>query len=185
MFSITYLSATYVNSYNARLMTAPTQASSLIPYFTAPAYNPLTLVLTLGGVQIVGNVGTVYFALVLYKQIVKYSNGSTVVNIRMNQAPSAEQVLNCQNWQGGAAEGCGRAVYTGIAPLTVTFNGIQANSLYMLYYLAASEFPLRPIVSGQVQSQTIVTYAFEGMGLLNLGILLMGWLLLGDLPLLS
>jgi hypothetical protein len=37
---------------------------------------------------------------------------------------------------------------------------VQTNSLYLLYYLPATEFPLRPIVTDQVKSQTIVTYSF-------------------------
>jgi hypothetical protein len=98
LFSITYLSGAYVNSYNARLMTSPSQASNLAAYFTTPIYNSHTSVLTVSNVQIVGSIGTVYFILVLYKQISNDGNGTTSVNIRMNYAPSAEQVLNCQNW---------------------------------------------------------------------------------------
>lgn len=161
MFSINYLSAAYVTSYNARLMTSQSQANGLIVYFDSPAFNSTAGVLTVSNVQIVGNVGTVYFALVLYKQIASFSNGSTSVNIRLNYNPTAEQVLNCVNWEDVAAEGCARAVYTGVSPLTVTFSGVQPNSLYLMYYLPATEFPLRPIVTGDVYSQTIVTYVFE------------------------
>ncbi len=105
--------------------------------------------------------GTVYFVLVLYKQIVTNSDGTFAVNIRLNEPPTAEQVLNCENWQGETANGCGRAVYTGISALTLTFSGVQTSSLYMLYYMPATEFPLRPITTGEVYSQTIVTYAYE------------------------
>lgn len=80
--------------------------------------------------QIVGNVGTVYFVLVLYKQISALPDGTTSVNIRLNSVPSAEQVLNCENWQGETAEGCARAVYTSVSGLQVTFSGILDNSLY-------------------------------------------------------
>jgi hypothetical protein len=75
-------------------------------------------------------VGTVYFVLVLYKQISALPDGTTSVNIRMNLAPSAEQVLNCKNWQDSTVEGCARAVYTGVSALQVTFSGILGNSLY-------------------------------------------------------
>jgi hypothetical protein len=160
MFSINYLTGSYITSYNARLMTSSSQANGLIVYFTAPVYNSTTGMLTVNGIQIVGNVGTVYFLLVLYKQIVSIGNGTTSVNIRMNAAPTAEQVLNCQNWQGETADGCARAIYTRISPLSVTFSGVQTNSLYLLYYLPATEYPLRPITTGNVYSQTIVTYTF-------------------------
>lgn len=86
--------------------------------------------LTINNVQIVGSVGTIYFILVLYKQISALPDGTTSVNIRMNSAPSAEQVLNCKTWQGNAADGCARAVYTGVSALQVTFSGVLGNSLY-------------------------------------------------------
>lgn len=160
MFSINYLTGTYITSYNARLISQPSQASNLAVYFSTPIFNSNTQILTVSDIQIVGNVGTIYFVLVLYKTISKSSNGTTSVNIRMNEVPSAVQVLNCQNWESLTANGCARAVYTGISPLTVTFSGVQSNSLYKLYYLPASEFPIRPIVSGQVSSSTVVTFAF-------------------------
>lgn len=138
MFSINYLSSTYINTFNARLMTASSQANGLYVYFNTPTYNAVSLILTVANVQIVGNVGTVYFVLVLYKQIVVFANGTSIVNIRMNSAPTAQQILNCQNWEGTLAEGCARAVYSGVSPLTITFSGVQDNSLYMLYYVLAS-----------------------------------------------
>lgn len=119
-------------------MTQSSSASNLIVYFNTPSYNTATSLLTISNVQIIGNVGTIYFVLVITKQIAKLSNGNTVVNIRMNQPPSSKQILNCQNWQGLPADGCGRAIYTGVGPLTVTMSGVQANSLYQLYYVAAS-----------------------------------------------
>lgn len=70
-------------------MSSPTQAQGLITYFDTPTYNSTSQVLTVNNVQIVGNVGTVYFVLVLYKKIVSFGNGSTAVNIRLNLAPSA------------------------------------------------------------------------------------------------
>ena len=177
MFSITYMTATYVTSFNARTMTASTTASSLSVHYSTPSYNPVTLQLAISNVQIVGGEGTVYFVLVHYKTIIVDSNsGSTTVNIRLNQAPSVEQVLNCQNWLSETAEGCGRAVYTGVSPLSLVFAAIQPNSLYMLYYVVASEFPLRPVTSTTVSEDTVVTYIWEPwlqLGLVTLLLLLM------------
>lgn len=103
MFSINYLTATYETSFNARLMAASSQANSIYVYFNTPSYNSVSLVLTVSNVQIVGNVGTVYFVLVLYKQITTNADGTSNVNIRMNYSPTPEQILNCQNWEGLAA----------------------------------------------------------------------------------
>jgi len=156
------MSASYVTSYSARLMTASSQPASLTAYFTTPSYNSTNFILTLNNVQLVGGVGTVYFVLALYKQIsVNLTSKASTVNIRMNKSPTTEQVLNCQSWLGATAEGCGRAVYTGVAPLSVTFTQVQPNALYMLYYVVASEFPLRPIASSVVSSTTVVTYLYE------------------------
>lgn len=122
-FSITYLSGTYISSSNARLSSSATISQGLSVFFSTPVYDSTTKILTVSNVQILGNVGTVYFVLVIYKQISTVS-GKTYVNIRQNKAPTVEQVLNCQNWQGEIANGCARAVYSGVSALTVTFNGL-------------------------------------------------------------
>ncbi len=69
MFAINYMSGTYVTTYNARLMTSPSQASGVSIYFNTPTYDSTSMVLTVSSIQVIGNVGTVYFVLVLYKQI--------------------------------------------------------------------------------------------------------------------
>jgi len=103
LFTITYLTGSYSTSFtDARQMTASSQASSLQIYYTTPSYNSTTQILTVNNVQIVGGVGTVYFVLVLYKQISMNSN-FTYVSIRMNEPPTAQQLMNCQNWLGIAA----------------------------------------------------------------------------------
>lgn len=112
--------------------------------------------------------GTAYFVLVLYKQVNLDGNNS-YVKIRLNADPSQEQILNCRNYQGLAAEGCARAVYSYSAQ-TVVFPSILPNSMYMLYYMAASDYPLRPVVSSNILSDSVVTFVGETM-------LAMVWLL--------
>ena len=98
-FSITYMSANYVTSYNARLLASP--SSTLSVFYNYPAYNTVSKQLTFSNVQLIGGHGTVYFVLVLYKTIgIDTATGSTAVNIRMNNVPTVQQVLNCQNWLG-------------------------------------------------------------------------------------
>jgi hypothetical protein len=86
---------------------------------------------------------------------------NSYVRIRLNADPTQEQILNCQNWEGLPAEGCARAVYS-YKPQTVTFTAIRPNSMYKLYYVGASEYPLRPIVSSLVKSNSVVTFIWEG-----------------------
>jgi hypothetical protein len=114
--------------------------------------------------------GTVYFLLVLYKQfVVDAVNGYTSVKIRLNTDPSPWQMTNCKNWRNETAEGCARAVYSGTA-LTVEFGGIQPDSMYLLYYMAANEYPFRPVVAYTVNRDSIVTMNW-GFALLTKGLL--------------
>jgi hypothetical protein len=83
------MNANYVTSLSARLMASPSIADTLSAFFTPPLYNSLTKALTVKNVQIVGGVGSIYFVLVLYKQIsVKALSNETTVNVRMNKPPS-------------------------------------------------------------------------------------------------
>lgn len=83
------MNANYINSVSARLMTSSSQAAALAAYFTTPTYNSLTNLLSVGNVQIIGGHGTVYFVLILYKQIAVIDTlKSTTVNIRINQPPT-------------------------------------------------------------------------------------------------
>lgn len=96
MFSITYLSGSYANSFNSRMMTDSSQASGLSVFYSTPTYNSGMKQIIINNVQIIGGTGTIYFLLVFYKEIVVNStSGHTTVNIRMNQQPTNEQILNC------------------------------------------------------------------------------------------
>jgi len=54
-YSITYLSANYISSSNARLSSSTSISSGLTVFFSTPTYNPTTKVLTVTNVQILGN----------------------------------------------------------------------------------------------------------------------------------
>lgn len=83
------MNAYYVTSMSARLMASPAQPNALTAYFITPIYNSANKVLTVKNVQIVGGVGSIYFVIVLYKQIsISTLSNATTVNIRINKAPS-------------------------------------------------------------------------------------------------
>ena len=173
-FAINYMSVTYRDSFEAIDMIDRTEATkSLTVTFDKPTFS--NNMIKVPNVGLAGGVGTVYFLLVLYKQI-NIDGNNTYVNIRMNEQPSEEQMLNCENWEGLEAQGCARAVYSS-TKLTVSFSNIEKNSLYVLYYAAASEYPLRPVMSEEIFSETIVTFAGMAhlMGSLAL-LLMMVWL---------
>ena len=146
-FAINYISATYRDSFEAIDMLDRTETTKILSVtFDKPTFSNNQI--KVPNVGLAGGVGTVYLLLVLYKQI-NIDGNNTYVNIRMNEQPSEEQMLNCENWEGLQAEGCARAVYSS-TKMTVTFRNIQKNSLYVLYYAAASEYPLRPILSENI-----------------------------------
>ena len=163
-FAIDYLSSIYQTSFQAiDLIDRNQTTKDLVVNFDKPEYNNGQIKIT--NVEIGGGIGTVYFLLVLYKQI-NVDGNNTFVNIRLNEEPTHEQMLNCENWQGLSAEGCARAVFSE-SKLTVTFDNIQEKSLYMLYYTVASEYPLRPILSPDIFSETVVTFSGMSHLLLN------------------
>ena len=157
------MSANYVTSFNARAMTSSvSQTAPLSVFYSTPAYNSVTKQLVVSNVQVMGGQGTVYFVLVHYKTIVvDHVTGTTTVNIKMNKQPTVEQVINCQNWLAETTTTCARAVYSGSASIGVTFANVSPDSLYLLYYVVASEYPLRPVTSASVMSDTVVTYSWE------------------------
>jgi hypothetical protein len=136
-------------------MSLQMQADYLSVSYSSPVYNANLGTVTVSNIRMSG-VGSVYFLLVLYKQIVVAPSGTTV-NIRLNVPPTQDQLINCVTWQNITADGCARAVYSGTS-VQISFSGIQTNSMYWLYYAAAAQYPLRPVVSSKISSQTIVTY---------------------------
>ncbi len=81
-------------------MTESSQTSGLGVFYSTPSYSSTMNQIVVNNVQVIGGVGTVYFILVLYKQIGIDADGRTVVNIRMNKDPTVQQVMNCQTWSG-------------------------------------------------------------------------------------
>ncbi len=139
-YGIDFMSGMFLRTLNARQTSSRDWAEKMQVSFTKPVFNTNTKKIVISDVSLNGvpSHGTVYFLLVLYKQFVTdASNGYTSVKIRLNTDPSPWQVINCKNWRNETAEGCARAVFSGTA-MTVEFGGIQPDSMYLLYYLAAN-----------------------------------------------
>jgi len=131
------------------------QANVLSVSYSQPVYDVTHGTITISNIRM-STVGSVYFLLVLYKQIVVTPSGTTV-KIRLNSPPTQDQLINCLTWQNSVADGCARAVYSG-TNVQISFSGIQTNSMYWLYYGAAAQYPFRPVISSTINSQTFVTY---------------------------
>lgn len=69
---------------------------------------------------------------------------------------------------------CQRIVLKDGETMDVELPGIAASRMYALFYVVACEYPLRPIVYGDVQKLEMVTVLLEGMKLnMALGLVLM------------
>lgn len=81
-FAINYLSAGYEGSLDAISMTSTSNADNLAVSFDDPVYNQGSATITVGNVGL-SSTGTIYFVLVLYKQVNLDGNNS-YVKIRLN-----------------------------------------------------------------------------------------------------
>ncbi len=99
------------------------------------------------------------------------------MKIRLNTDPSPWQMLNCKNWQNNTVAGCVRAVYNG-DPITVEIPGVQQNSMYLLYYMPANEYPFRPVAGYTVYRESIVTMNWGFMLTLKGFILILGLMIM-------
>lgn len=148
-YGIDFMSGYFVKNMDARASSSRTMAENLDVSFSKPIFDPATNQVIIDNIMVMGNVefGTVYFVLVLYKQFVTDAvTNETSVKIRLNADPTPWQMLNCKNWQNNTAEACARAVYSGDL-LSIQLNGVQNNSMYLLYYMIANEYPFRPVAA--------------------------------------
>lgn len=70
------MTGTYINSYDISNFRSIDMVNSLIVYFSEPVYSSVGSTLTVNDIRLVGAEGTIYFILVLYKQIATQIDGS-------------------------------------------------------------------------------------------------------------
>jgi hypothetical protein len=85
-FAINFLSSTYLGSTDAISMISATNADNIAVSFDNPIYDSTTATITVPNVQL-STSGSVYFVLVLYKQVNLDGNNS-FVKIRLNGQPT-------------------------------------------------------------------------------------------------
>ena len=170
-FAITYMTSTYIASYEAIGFVSDLNPEKLSVSFSQPVYDKANNQIKIHNSKVSGGFGTVYYLLVLFKEINLDGNNS-YVNIRMNEPPSREEMLNCETWEGKPAAGCARSSYS-YTPQTVVFPNVLPNCMYVVYYAPASDYPLRPILSSNIQNETVVTFAGQPSLALSLALLLL------------
>jgi hypothetical protein len=85
-FAINFLSSTYLGSSDAISMISVSNADNIGVSFDTPSYNSDTATITVPNIQL-SNYGTVYFVLVLYKQV-NIDGNNSYVKIRLNGQPT-------------------------------------------------------------------------------------------------
>jgi hypothetical protein len=77
--------------------------------------------------------------------------GHTDIEIRPLITPTNEQILNCLDGYNVAALSCQKIVLKADESMDVQFGDILDNRMYAVFYAVATEYPLRPVVYGEVK----------------------------------
>lgn len=85
-FAISYLSSNFQTYFNAIGMISRTLANDISVSFDEPVFNSASNTITISNVRL-SNFGSVYFVLVLYKQV-EINGNNSYVKIRLNAAPN-------------------------------------------------------------------------------------------------
>lgn len=70
------MTGTFINHYDISYFRSVDIVDPLIVYFSEPVYSVVASTLTINDIRLVGAEGTIYFTLVLYKQIATQIDGS-------------------------------------------------------------------------------------------------------------
>jgi hypothetical protein len=74
--------------------------------------------------------------------------------------PTSDQIASCVDGTNYAAIQCMRVAMSSGNIYSVTFGNIIEDSVYVLYYTIANEYPLRPVFFGNVQRQFVITSSY-------------------------
>jgi hypothetical protein len=97
-FAINYISSSsYLGSSDAFSMTSVTNPDSISISFDQSVYDTNLGTISIPNVAL-STYGTAYFVLVLYKQV-NINGNNSFVKIRLNDQPTQQQILNCNNYQ--------------------------------------------------------------------------------------
>lgn len=157
-FAINYIQSSYSRgSFNPPDILGG--SSTFTPKFTAdkPIYDAGS------GTIIISNAyldkpGSVYMILTFSRKIT-YNDitGKTDIDIRPALTPSSSNLLNCLDGYNDSPLKCYQIFYVGSTSKTLTFTNISSNSLYVIYYAVANEYPLRPVIVSSVDNFTVLT----------------------------
>ena len=77
------------------------------------------------------------------------------VATRSARTPTVRQILNCQDWNSEAADACAKAVIANGQNVDLLLKDLAISTEYIVYYVAANEYPTEPVFSGEINSFTV------------------------------
>jgi hypothetical protein len=102
--------------------------------------------------------GTIYTVLTFTRRITfDIISGNSEIDIYPAVTPTAEQVLNCRDGYDNRALQCLRVVFMGGETKEAVFSNVGNDSEFVIYYVVANEYPVRPIVVSAVNNFTVLT----------------------------
>jgi hypothetical protein len=79
------------------------------------------------------------------------------VPIRVVGFPSTQQIYSCQDWNGQSADACAKAVIANNNRVNVYLRNLVPNSVYLIAYSIANEYPISAIFSNNVETVEVQT----------------------------
>jgi len=75
--------------------------------------------------------------------------------VRVYRTPSHTQINSCLDWNGESADACAKAVIANNDNVQLLLKNLKANTVYVVYYTVANEYPIEPVFSDTIDSFTI------------------------------
>lgn len=96
---------------------------------------------------------------------------TTDITTRIPRTPSSAQIYACQDWNGDSVDACGRATIANGDNVQLLLKNLKVNTMYVVYYAVANEYPVEPIFSSNIQTFTVRV-------LNDAGKLVLGWIMI-------
>jgi len=81
--------------------------------------------------------------------------GTLDVPTRIARMPTNEQINNCLDWNNEAVDSCAKVVIANGDNVELFLKDLTPNTVYIVYYTVANEYPIIPVFSNNIESFTI------------------------------
>jgi hypothetical protein len=96
---------------------------------------------------------------------------TTDITTRIPRTPTNAQIYACEDWNGDTADACGRAIIANSDSVELLLKNLNVNTLYVVYYTVANEYPIQAIFGSDIQS-------FNVQILSSATTIVVGWIML-------